>query len=122
MRCIKLTVYLEILGLFDTMRLNGDHGNGFIREIKTNCDSILMKSRVVGSLEDSWEVFYGIREDGDDHGFNKDVTLNNPTKTGNIEVELYYISSFSNTDYIELRKVLVAVIIAINKLKKNSIM
>ena len=105
----------EVLGLTDTIRLNGDrYGQGRIEkswEIKTNCDSILMKSRVVGSLEESWEVMYRIEESY----FTQDITLNHPTKTGNIEVELYQIIGLTDTNYLELRTVLFAICIKVTK-------
>ena len=100
----------EVLGLTDTIRLNSEN-IGKRWEIKTNCDSILMKSRVVGSLEESWEVRYRIEESY----FNQDITLNHPTKTGNIKVWLYRIIGFTDTDYLELRTVLFAICIKVTK-------
>jgi hypothetical protein len=104
----------EVLGLTDTIRLNSEN-IGKRWEIKTNCDSILMKSRVVGRFEESWFVGYKIEENGESSYLRQDIKLNHPTKTGNIKVEILQIFGFTDTDYLELRTVLFAICIKVTK-------
>ena len=115
----------EVLGLNDTLLFNGNNGQGKVEKvwaIETNCDSILMKSRRVGSWEHSWSFLYRILENGKRYYFNRYMKLNHPTNTGNIEVDLYYIDGLTDTDYLELRTVLFAICIKTTKLNKSYFM
>jgi hypothetical protein len=99
------------IGLNDTIRIN-EQNRWTKTAIVTDCDSLFIKSRVVGYLEDSWTASYQIIENGEASYFTQDITLNYPTKTGIIEVYLDGFDGYNDKNYLELRKVLVAIFIA----------
>ena len=103
------SVVNEVLGINDTIIFNGEIGGSELWRIETECDSLVIKSSVVGNSSGEW-FRYKIIETGLTTFFVWDLTLNHPTKTGNVDLVLEDISNYTDTiisHALELRKVLV---------------